>query len=362
MKKENEHIEDVEAPRDKDSIVSWTIIISVIAVLFFGGAFIALKYWSQSISIATKDDLLKAVVQQAKEPARIFANSHSILKGLSTDKSIIKFLSAAGVPPNKETPTREAVEETLSHFNIENYPAIYLMDTSGLTIASTDKGGVFFGKNYALRDYFKAAINGEPGIDMAVGLTTGTPGYFFSEPVKDENGKIIGVAAIKLDNVVIDQAVLSGLLSSFGGDIMIADTDGVIICSQPRDRLFKTLAAFGEKKKQAVIAKKKFIISDFKSINLDRVQQAIDDYSYPLIIEFVDKLDGKSKIAALTAIGKSPFYLIVEVDKAKLTSSFLENFIIISLYVLLIILLIALAIYLLFHHRSKETYVKINLE
>jgi C4-dicarboxylate-specific signal transduction histidine kinase len=361
--KENEHMEEVETPRNKESIVSRTIIIAVIAVLFFGGAFIALKYWSQSIAISTKDDLLKAVVQQAKEPARIFANSHSILKGLVTDKTIINFLATAGGTPNKETPTREAVEETLSRFNIENYPAIYLIDTSGLTIASTDKEGAFLGKNYGLRDYFIKAMNGEPWTDMAVGLTTGKPGYFFSEPVKDENGKIIGVAAIKLDNAVIDQAVLTGLLSSFGGNIMITDTDGVIICSEQRDQLYKTLTMFNEKKKQAVIAKKKFIVSDFKSINLNKVQQAIDDYSYPLIIEFIDPGDSRSKIVALTAIGKSPFYLIVEVDKTKLTSSFLENFIIISLYVLLIILVIALAIYLLFQHsRSKETYVKIDLE
>ena len=115
----------MEALKNKESILLKALIISIVAVLFFGGALIALKYWSQSISILAKDDLLKAVVQQAREPARVFANSHSILKGLSADKSVINFLSSSGEPPNKETPTREVVEEILSHFNIENYPAIY---------------------------------------------------------------------------------------------------------------------------------------------------------------------------------------------------------------------------------------------
>ncbi len=245
------------ALKNKESILFKILIISFVGVLFCGGAFLALKYWSQSVSISAKDDLLKAVVQQAREPARIFANSHSILKGLSADKTILTFLSASGGPPSKETPTREVVEETLTHFNIENYPAIYLMDPSGLTIASTDKEGVFFGKNYGLRDYFKKAINGEPWTDMAVGITTGRPGYFFSEPVKDNFGKIIGVAVAKLDNTVIEQAAISSLLNSYNGNVMLVDADGVIIYSQQNNRLFKTLSLFSDKKKQAVMAKKK---------------------------------------------------------------------------------------------------------
>jgi C4-dicarboxylate-specific signal transduction histidine kinase len=352
----------MKALKNKESVLLKALIIFFVALLFLGGALVALKYWSQNISILAKDNLLKTAVQQAREPARIFANSHSILKGLSADKLIINFLSSSGEPPNKETPTREVVEETLSHFNIENYPAIYLMDRSGLTIASTDKEGVFFGKNYALRDYFKKAINGEPGTDMAVGLTTGFPGYFFSEPVKDNFGKIIGVAVAKLDNIIIEQAVLSGLLNSFNGNIMIVDTDGVIICSQQQNLLFKTLALFSDKKKQAVMAKKKFIVSDFTTIHFDAVQQSIDNYSYPVTIELTDPLDKKDKIIALTTIGKSPFYLMVEVDKSNLTWASLENFIAILFYIMLAILIIALIAYLLVRNRNKEGYFKVDLE
>ncbi len=352
----------MEALKNKESILLKALIISIVAVLFFGGALIALKYWSQSISILAKDDLLKAVVQQAREPARIFANSHSILKGLSADKSVINFLSSSGEPPNKETPTREVVEEILSHFNIENYPAIYLIDPSGLTVAATDKAGVFFGKNYAMRDYFKKAINGEPWTDMAVGITTNLPGYYFSEPVKDNFGKIIGVAAAKLDNMIIEQAVVSGLMNSFNGNVMIVDTDGVIISSQQSTRLFKTLALFNEQKKQDVMAKKKFIISDFITIHFDSVQRSIDSYSYPVTVELTEPLDKKNKIIALTAIGKSPFYLMVEVDKTNRTLASLENFIAILFYIMLAISVISLIAYLLVRNRNKEGYFKVDLE
>jgi len=339
--------------KNKNSMLSKALIISFLATLFFGGVLIVFRYSSQSNLLSAKNDLLKAVVQQAREPARIFANSHSILKGLSADKSVINFLSSSGKPLSKETPTREVVEQILSNFNIENYPAIYLMDTAGLTIASTDKAGAFFGKNYAIRDYFKKAINGEPWTDMAVGITTNLPGYYFSEPVKDNSGKIIGVAAAKLDSMTIEQTVVTGLLTSFNGNIMIVDTDGVIICSQQHNRLFKTLALFSEQKKQDVMAKKKFTVSDFITINFDSVQQIIDHYSYPVTIELTDPLDKKNKTIALTAIGKSPFYLMVEVDKANLTFASSENFMTI-LFIILAILLIVLIAYKLFQNRLRE--------
>ena len=112
---------------------------------------------------------------------------------------------------------------------------------------------------------------------MAVGITTNLPGYYVSEPVKDNFRKIIGVAAAKLDNMIIEQAVVSGLMNSFNGNVMIVDTDGVIISSQQSTRLFKTLALFNEQKKQDVMAKKKFIISDFITIHFDSVQRSIDN-------------------------------------------------------------------------------------
>jgi len=339
--------------KKQGSIVSKVLVIFFVLSIFFAGALIAFIYSSQSILLSAKNDLLKAVMQQAREPARIFANSHSILKGLAADKSVINFLSSSGKPPSKETPTRAVVEEILSHFNIENYPAIYLMDPSGLTVAATDKEGAFFGKNYAIRDYFQKAIKGEPWTDMAVGITTKLPGYYFSEPVKNNFGQIIGVAAAKLDSMIIEQSVVTGLLNSFKGNIMIVDKDGVIICSQLHNRLFKTLALFSEQKKQDVIAKKKFIVSDFMTIHFDSVQESIDRYSHPVTIELTDPLDKKNKAIALTAIGNSPFYLMVEVDKTNLTlasKSGLEIFIMI-LFIISAILLTVLIVYKLFQNR-----------
>ena len=76
----------------------------------------------------------------------------------------------------------------------------FLMDTSGLTIAASnsDQQVSFVGRNYGFRPYFTRAMAGSSASYFAVGATTGVPGYFVSEPIK-EGDNILGVVAVKLE-------------------------------------------------------------------------------------------------------------------------------------------------------------------
>jgi len=73
--------------------------------------------------------------------------------------------------------------------------ALYLMDLSGLTVAASNYQNqvTYVGKNYSFRPYFKDAKTGVSGAFFAIGATTGIPGYFISEPVIDDQHKVIGV-------------------------------------------------------------------------------------------------------------------------------------------------------------------------
>jgi diguanylate cyclase (GGDEF)-like protein/PAS domain S-box-containing protein len=76
----------------------------------------------------------------------------------------------------------------------------YLMDDSGVTIASSnrDDPDSFVGKNYAFRPYFLEAMAGKVGRYFALGVTSKKRGFYASFPVKDQTGKIIGVAVLKM--------------------------------------------------------------------------------------------------------------------------------------------------------------------
>ena len=75
----------------------------------------------------------------------------------------------------------------------------YLMDLQGLTIASSDRDrpDSFLGRSYAFRPYFQQAIQGSAGRYWALGVTSNELGYYASFPVRDQAGKIIGVAVVK---------------------------------------------------------------------------------------------------------------------------------------------------------------------
>ena len=76
----------------------------------------------------------------------------------------------------------------------------YLMDTSGTTIASSNRGDPdsFVGQKYAFRPYFQEAMAGNAGRYFALGVTSKKRGFYASYPVQDPAGKVIGVAVFKM--------------------------------------------------------------------------------------------------------------------------------------------------------------------
>ncbi|WP_029653059.1 sensor histidine kinase [Marinobacter daepoensis] len=78
---------------------------------------------------------------------------------------------------------------------------IYLMDMSGLTIAANNFGqpDTFVGNNYAFRPYFHEAVRtGESVAYFALGYRSLERGLYFTHPVRDQRGNMLGVVAIKV--------------------------------------------------------------------------------------------------------------------------------------------------------------------
>ena len=89
-----------------------------------------------------------------------------------------------------------------------NLSALYVMDTSGTTVAASnwDSPTSFVGESYRDRPYFVAARNGRMGQFYGVGLTTGIPGYFIAGPVRRQDQSVVGVVAAKLSLESIEAA------------------------------------------------------------------------------------------------------------------------------------------------------------
>lgn len=136
----------------------------------------------------------------------------------------------------------------------------YLMDKSGLTIASSNRNTPvsFIGKNYSFRPYFKKASEGSNAVYMARGVTSKERGVYVSSPIKfvSPEGKkeIVGVGVAKATINRIEEAFAAYpyvfLMSPEGVIFISSKNEWVFSCvsdlSDELKNIFKDSRQFGE--------------------------------------------------------------------------------------------------------------------
>jgi PAS domain S-box-containing protein len=129
----------------------------------------------------------------------------------------------------------------LDHFNANlNADVCYLMDIEGNTIGSSNRGDPdsFVGENFSFRPYFQKAVQGISATYLALGVTSGKRGVYYSHPVhKRRQSTPIGIVVIKASIGRIEKD-----LPAFSDEIvLVVDPNGIIFISNNKDWLFRTL-------------------------------------------------------------------------------------------------------------------------
>ncbi|MES2665469.1 MAG: ATP-binding protein [Pseudomonadota bacterium] len=115
---------------------------------------------------------------------------------------------------------------------------IYIMTPDGVTIAASnyDRPDSFVGQNFSYRPYFTAALAGEKGRFYAIGTTSGVRGYYFTAPVRDDEGTVRGVVAVKIGLDLIESE-----WRTQEARIMVTDPEGIVFLSTDPGWLYKSL-------------------------------------------------------------------------------------------------------------------------
>jgi PAS domain S-box-containing protein len=114
----------------------------------------------------------------------------------------------------------------------------YLMDATGLTVASSNRDSAksFVGKNYAFRPYFQEALKGGRGIYLAKGVTSNERGIYVSYPVMSATDtRVVGVAVAK---ATMDYL---GKFFSTYEHVFLVSPEGVIFVSSRPEWVFKSI-------------------------------------------------------------------------------------------------------------------------
>jgi signal transduction histidine kinase len=120
-----------------------------------------------------------------------------------------------------------------------DYDLVYVLDASGIRIASSDwdQPLSLLGERLDDREYFRAAIEERSGHMFAVARTTRNPVLFFSAPIEGESGAF-GVVVVRQDS-----AHLGATLARGRHLMMIVDRAGVVVAASRGEM---TLAHVGE--------------------------------------------------------------------------------------------------------------------
>lgn len=174
------------------TVLAPTLFLAAVFLMGVFGAkfFINIHAHSQSQAETNLDDSAESLLQLINQRI-FFAETSSRI--VSDSPIMAQFLA------NPDQPNKALLENFLNSFDRNNPDGIcYLMDRSGLVLATSAQKDLIVGNKLNKRQYFQAALNGRSGQLIDFGLLTGKPGYYSSNPVRSiDDGKIIGVCAVK---------------------------------------------------------------------------------------------------------------------------------------------------------------------
>lgn len=122
---------------------------------------------------------------------------------------------------------------------------IYLMDATGLTIATSNwqEKTSFLGQNYSFRPYFQDAVQDGAGKFYAMGTISLIPGYYLSSVV-EKDGEVLGVVVIKIAMDNLDN--LNRAQERSLSEVTVTDENGIAFLSTVDDWKYRPIATLSE--------------------------------------------------------------------------------------------------------------------
>lgn len=120
------------------------------------------------------------------------------------------------------------------------------------------------GENYDFRPYFRQALDSGRGQFYGIGLTTGEPGYFLSEAIRDDDGRAVGVLVIKIELDALEDAWLNA-----PDIVLVSDAHGVVFLANRAAWRYRTLAPLTERSRAELEATRQYVGQDLQPIVVD---------------------------------------------------------------------------------------------
>jgi PAS domain S-box-containing protein len=217
-------------------------------------------------------DIAKRAVKTNVDDANMIISLHLINELKRIENAAAAVAGSPLTPPIFQNKTPENVEKAnniLDRYNKSLGGAVcYLIDKRGLTLTSSNRKDrdSFVGQNYTFRPYFQDAVKGGSGRYFAYGTVSKRRGFYAAAPVRNKEGDIVGVVAIKKELDEIEEKLNQHIW-------FLAERNGIIFLSSKPEARLKSIWPLQEQTRQKIIDSKQFGPGPFDPV-LPREPQA----------------------------------------------------------------------------------------
>ena len=317
------------------------LLIVVLTIFTLGiGLFGVLQHQTSTDYILTMelDNLTGQGLMIKDQLDSYLVHTGAIVKQLGLNSEIIEFIRS------KEYENTRRIHELLDDIratNIWEFSVIFLMDETGVCRASTDRR--FVGTDYSFRTYFHNLKNDNSDLfisDYAIGLRSLIPGVFLSTPIRNSDGSLAGVVALKIaarylqdridslstltEPIILEEPLGSGMKSirpvpipSQQPEVFIINKDGIVIFHTRKHLVYQSLIPLSEEIIAKLNTSQQFLQHTIHSMNdfvLGELHRKSLESREATATIYRDKNQGTWKVLGLVPMNHASWSIGVSLD------------------------------------------------
>ncbi|MEL1263192.1 hybrid sensor histidine kinase/response regulator [Pseudoxanthomonas putridarboris] len=165
---------------------------------------------------------------------------------------------------------RDALNERLESANsVTRSSTLTLIDRHGVALAASNwrQPTSNVGEDYSFRPYVQQALRDGQGQFYGIGLTTGAPGYFLSQAIRDDAGVATGVVVIKIELDALEKEWLRT-----PDVVLVSDAHGVIFLASQAEWRYRTLAPLSADDRRELAATRQYAQQQLSPLRMQVVR------------------------------------------------------------------------------------------
>ena len=261
--------------------------------------------------------LQQVATQAAADVAGFVTESRRLTHALATDPVFAAYLQKPTEPARaalRDKMLRLAQAGALVQAGA-GVQAVMLLDTAGTALVSSEAPAQ--GSSHALRPYFTVAKSGKPYTSgLIAGSTASASSVYSAEPVRGDNGAVLGVLALRLSGEAV-----SGILQRAqrpGLTAFMVDADGVLVQHPHADLRYRSLLPLPAAKQAEIRADQRFRRDEITSVGeapLARALLAAQAAQAPGSLAYDSAVSGSAALAGYAPVAGHDW--VVAVSEAR---------------------------------------------